>query len=70
MAWLVPWIAAAFALFGFGCLVLSAFLGVTARSDEVLDAAQVSFITAAVIFLGYIGLGLLREYLQTRSTAD
>jgi hypothetical protein len=69
MAWLAPWIATAFALFGAACLTLSAFIGVTARSDEVLDAAQVSFITAAVIFLGYMGIGLLREFLDTRSTA-
>jgi hypothetical protein len=41
MAWLAPWVAAAFALFGAACLALSAFLGVIAVSDEVLDAAQV-----------------------------
>lgn len=69
MAWLAPWVAAAFALFGAGCLTLSAFLGVTAVSDEVLDAGQVSFITAAVIFLSYMALGLLREFMQMRSTS-
>lgn len=70
MAWLAPWVAAAFALFGTACLALSAFLGVIAVSDEVLDAAQVSFITAAVIFLSYVGLGLLREFMQMRSTSN
>ena len=65
MTWLAPWVATAFALFGVGCLFLAAILGVTPASDEVLDAAQVSFITAAVLFLGYMGLGLVREFMHS-----
>jgi len=65
MSWLVPWIAALFALFGIVCLPVAAALGVTPMSDEVLDAAQVSFITAAVLFLGYMAIGLVREFMQT-----
>ena len=32
---------------------------------QVLDGAQVSFITAAVLFLGYMGLGLVREFMHS-----
>lgn len=66
MSWLVPWIAAAFALFGLALLPLAAFLGVTARSDDVLDGAQNCLIIAAVLFLGYVVAVLGKEFMEFR----
>jgi hypothetical protein len=59
---LAPWIAAAFALLGLVCLPVSAFLGVTPASDLWLDGAQLYFTLAVVIFLGYVAIGLVREF--------
>ena len=64
MAWLVPWIAAAFALFGIALLPVAAFIGVNPRSDDVLNGAQNSLIIAAVIFLSYVVVVLGKEFLQ------
>ncbi len=60
----VPWIAAAFALFGLALLPVSAFIGVSATSDDVLDGAQNSLIVAAVLFLGYVAVVLGKEFVQ------
>ena len=64
MSRFVPWVAAAFALFGFALLPISAFIGVTAKSDDVLDGAQNCLITAAVLFLGYVVVVLGKEFAQ------
>jgi hypothetical protein len=66
MSWIVPWIAAAFALFGLALLPLAAFLGVTPRSDDVLFGAENCLILAVVLFLGYMAVGLVREFAQTK----
>ena len=60
-----PWIAVAFGLVGLACLPISAFLGVTPASDLWLDGAQLYLTLAVVIFLGYMAIGLVREFLQT-----
>lgn len=62
MSRVVPWIAAAFALFGVVLLPISAFIGVTERSDDVLNGAQNSLITAAILFLGYVVAVLGKEF--------
>ena len=64
MSWLVPWIAAAFALFGIALLPLAAFVGQNPRSDDILDGAQNCLIIAAVLFLGYVFVVLGKEFLQ------
>ena len=66
MSWIVPWIAAAFALFGLALLPLAAFLGITPTSDDVLFGAENSLILAVVIFLGYMAVGLVKEFAQTK----
>jgi hypothetical protein len=66
MSWIIPWIAAAFALFGLALLPLAAFLGVTPRSDDVLFGAENSLILAVLIFLGYMTVGLVKEFAQTK----
>ena len=65
MSSLAPWIAAALAFLGIICLPVAAFLGVTPASDYVLDAAQISFILATVIFLGYMAIGLVKEFIHS-----
>ena len=65
MSSLAPWVAALFALVGIACLPVSAFLGVTQASHYVLDAAQIFFILAAVIFLGYVAISLVIEFAQS-----
>jgi hypothetical protein len=65
MSPLPPWIAAILALFGAACLPVSAALGITSTSDYVLDAAQISFILAAIIFLGYMAIGLVIEFIHS-----
>jgi flagellar biogenesis protein FliO len=62
---LAPWIAAAFALLGLVCLPVSAYLGINAASDLWLDGARLYFILAIVIFLAYVAIGLIREFIQT-----
>lgn len=69
MAWLVPWISAAFALFGIALLPVAAFIGVNPRSDDVLDGAQNCLIIAAVLFLGYVVFVLGKEFLQFQRPA-
>ena len=64
MSWLVPWIAAAFAALGIALLPIAAFIGVDAKSDDVLDGAQNCLIIAAVLFLGYVVVVLGKEFLQ------
>ncbi|MEI9806120.1 MAG: hypothetical protein WDN48_19350 [Pseudolabrys sp.] len=59
------WIAAAFAALGVVCLPISAYLGVTPASDLWLDGAQIYFVLAIVIFLSYMAIGLVREFLNT-----
>jgi hypothetical protein len=62
---LAPWIAAAFTLLGLACLPISAFLGVTPASDLWLDGAQLYFTLAIGIFLGYVAIGLVRDFLNS-----
>jgi len=64
MSRLVPWIAAAFALFGIVLLPVAAFIGVNPRSDDVLDGAQNCVIIAVVLFLGYVVVVLGKEFMQ------
>ena len=66
MSWIVPWIAAAFALFGLALLPLAAFLGVTPTSDDVLFGAETCLIVAVVLFLGYMAVGFVKEFAQTK----
>jgi hypothetical protein len=58
-------VAALLALIGIICLPAAATLGVTPASDYVLDAAQISFVLATVIFLGYIAIGLIADFRRT-----
>jgi hypothetical protein len=62
---LAPWIAAILALIGIVCLPAAAVLGVTPTSDYVLDGAQISFILATIIFLGYIAIGLIADFVKS-----
>jgi hypothetical protein len=64
MSWLVPWIAAAFAVFGIALLPVAAFIGVSPRSDDVLDGSQNCLIVATVIFLSYVVVVLAKEFMQ------
>ncbi len=64
MSRVVPWIAAGFALFGIALLLVSAFIGVSAKSDDVLDGAQNCLIVAAIIFLSYVVVVLGKEFSQ------
>jgi hypothetical protein len=64
MSWLVPWIAAAFALFGIMLLPIAAFIGVAPRSDDVLNGAQNCLIIATLIFLSYVVVVLGKEFMQ------
>jgi len=65
MSSIAPWIAAVLVAVGLACLVLSAFLGVIPTSDYALDAAQISFILAGVIFLGYMAIGLVTDFIRS-----
>ena len=62
MSRIVPWIAAAFALFGIALLPLAAFIGVSPTSDDVLDGSQNSLIIATILFLGYVVVALGKEF--------
>lgn len=62
MSRIVPWIAAAFALFGLVLLPVAAFIGVSPMSDEVLDGSQNSLIVATILFLGYVVVALGKEF--------
>jgi hypothetical protein len=64
MSRIVPWIAAAFALLGIALLPVAAFIGVSPKSDDVLDGAQNCLITAAVLFLSYVVAVLGKEFWQ------
>jgi hypothetical protein len=66
MSWIVPWVAAAFALFGLALLPVAAFLGVTPQSDDVLNGAQTSLVVAALLFLSYMFVGMIREFARTK----
>ena len=62
MSSVAPWIAAILAVIGIVCLPVAATLGVTPASNYVLDAAQISFVLATVIFLSYIAIGLVIDF--------
>jgi hypothetical protein len=68
MGWLVPWISAAFGLFGIALLPVAAFIGMNPRSDDVLDGAQNCIIVAIVLFLGYVVVVLGKEFLEFKRT--
>jgi uncharacterized membrane protein YtjA (UPF0391 family) len=70
MSLLAPRIAAVLASVGIVCLLIAALLGVTPMSDDVLDVAEVSFVLATIIFLGYITIGLANEFAQSQTKHD
>ena len=56
-----PLIATLLALLGGLFLVVSAFLGVTAAADWTILAAEICFVTAVIIFLGWFLAGCVSE---------
>jgi hypothetical protein len=65
MLTLAPWFAAILAVFGIACLPVSSLLGTTSTSDYVLDAAQISFTLATIIFFGYMAIGLVSDFIHS-----
>jgi len=60
-----PWIAAILAVVGLVLVLLSAVMGVTPASDDVLTAAQLSLLAAALIFGLYILVGLIKDFVRS-----
>ncbi|MGB6915407.1 MAG: hypothetical protein WBE42_22055 [Pseudolabrys sp.] len=56
-----PLIATLLALLGGLFLVVSAFLGVTAAADWTILAAEICFVLAVIIFLGWFLAGCVSE---------
>jgi hypothetical protein len=55
----VPKLTALLAVIGVVCLFMSAVLGATSLADWVLDAAQAFLALAAVVFEGYVIVGII-----------
>ena len=58
---MAPKLSALMGLMAFACVLLSTFFGVSFVSDWLLDAAQVLFVVAIVVFGGYIFLGVIGD---------
>ena len=58
---MAPKLSALMGLTAFACVLLSTFFGVSFVSDWLLDAAQVLFVVAIVVFGGYIFLGVIGD---------
>ena len=56
-----PLVATLLALLGGLLLLVSAFLGVTAAADWTISAAEISFVSAVVVFLGWFLAGCVSE---------
>jgi hypothetical protein len=56
-----PLLAILLALLGGLFLLVSAFLGVTAAADWTILAAEICFVTAVIIFLGWFLAGCVSE---------
>ena len=56
-----PLIATLLALLGGLFLLVSAFLGVTAAADGTILAAEICFVLAVIIFLGWFLAGCVSE---------
>lgn len=56
-----PLIATLLALLGGVFLLVSAFLGVTAAADWTILAAEICFVVAVIIFLGWFLAGCVSE---------
>ncbi|MFZ1065150.1 MAG: hypothetical protein WAN42_06525 [Pseudolabrys sp.] len=56
-----PLIATLLALLGGVFLLVSAFLGVTAAADWTILAAEICFVLAVIIFLGWFLAGCVSE---------
>lgn len=64
-----PKLAAVLAVIGVVCLFVSAVLGATSIADWVLDAAQAFLVLAAVVFEGYVIIGIVIDAARAASTA-
>jgi len=56
-----PVIAAVLAILGALFLCISAFLGVTPLADWTILAAEMSFVVAVIVFLGWFFAGCISE---------
>jgi len=56
-----PLIAFALAVLGGALLVLSAFLGVSAPADWTILGAEICFVVAIIVFLGWFLKGCVEE---------
>jgi hypothetical protein len=56
-----PKIAAIFALAAVGCVFLSTIFGVSYVSDWLIDAAEVFFAVAVLVFGSYVILGIIGD---------